>query len=108
RGEVFFPTPYLFTRNAYLLGYYRLLYGFSCKAFYEQGPFKRFQVLENDGRLGSRTNSDLPPLCRSLCATGGILLELMQPVSLSIVNELQILTLGAQFRGSGNVKIGQD
>jgi hypothetical protein len=29
-------------------------------------------------------------------------------VSLAVVNELQILTLGAQFRGSGNVKVGQD
>jgi hypothetical protein len=43
RGEVCFPVPYLLTRNPYLLGYYRLLYGFSCKAFYDQGPFKRFK-----------------------------------------------------------------
>jgi hypothetical protein len=103
RGEAFFPVPYLLIRNPHLLGYYRLLYGFSCKAFYEQGPFKRFQRLENDGRLESRIAPQIPSLCRSLCATGGLLVELIEHVSLSVVNELQILTLGAQFRGSGNV-----
>src|SRR5207249_1518742 len=43
RGEVCFCVPYLFTRKPYLLGYCRLLYGFSCKEFYDQGPFKSFQ-----------------------------------------------------------------
>jgi len=108
RGEVFFPVPYLLMRNPHLLGYYRLLYGFSCKAFYEQGPFKPFQGLENDGRVDLRIEGQIAPLCRSLCATGCFLVALIEPVSLSIVNELQILTLGAQFRGSGNVKVGQD
>ena len=56
RGEAFFPVPYLLHRNPFLLGYYRLLYGFSCKAFYEQGPFKRFQRLETDGLVESRTS----------------------------------------------------
>ena len=108
RGEVCFPAPYLFRCNPYLLGYYRLLYGFSCKAFYDQGPFKRFQPLENDGKLPSHLEPLIPAFCRSLVTTGEILLELINPVSLSIVNELQVLTLGAQFRGSGNVKVGQD
>jgi hypothetical protein len=108
RGEVFFPVPYLFDRNPFLLGYFRLLYGFSCKAFYDQGPFKHFQAMENDGAIPSRVARFIPAFCRSLARTGEILLELMNPVSLSIVNDLQVLTLGAQFRGGGNVKIGRD
>jgi len=108
RGEVCFPVPYLFTRNPFLLGYYRLLYGFSCKAFYDQGPFKRFQTLENDGKIQSHILPLITSFCRSLAATGEKLLEFIDPVSLSIVNELQVLTLGAQFRGSGNVKVGQN
>jgi hypothetical protein len=108
RGEAFFPVPYLLSRNPFLLGYYRLLYGFSCKAFYEQGPFKRFQRLENDGLVESRIEAQIPSLCRTLCATGSLLVELIEHVSLATVNELQILTLGAQFRGCGNVKVGQD
>lgn len=108
RGEVCFPVPYLFSRNPYLLGYYRLLYGVSCKAFYDQGPFKRFQPLENDGAIHARLEPLLPAFCRSLTKTGEMLIELINPVSLSIVNELQVLTLGAQFRGSGNVRVGQN
>jgi len=108
RGEAFFAVPYLLVHNPFLLGYYRLLYGFSCKAFYEQGPFKRFQRLENDGLVESRIEPQVPSLCRTLCATGSLLVELIEDVSLATVNELQILTLGAQFRGSGNVKVGQN
>ena len=108
RGEVCFPVPYLFRLNPYLLGYYRLLYGFSCKAFYDQGPFKRFQSLENDGTVQNRLESLIPAFCRSLAKTGEMLLEFVNPISLSTVNDLQVLTLGAQFRGSGNVRVGQD
>jgi hypothetical protein len=108
RGEVCFPVPYLFSRNPYLLGYYRLLYGFSGKGFYDQGPFKRFQSLERDGKIQRELEPLIPPFCRSLAATGEMLVELIDAVSLSIVNDLQILTLGAQFRGSGNVKVGQN
>ncbi len=108
RGEVCFPTPYLFHRNPYLLGYYRLLYGFSSKAFYDQGPFKRFQSLESDGAIRNHLQSLIPAFCRSLAKTGEMLVQLISPVTLSTVNDLQVLTLGAQFRGSGNVKVGQD
>ena len=34
RGELLFPVPCLFERNPKLLGYYRLLLGFSQKVFY--------------------------------------------------------------------------
>ena len=51
RGEVFFPVPYVLSRNPFLLGYYRLLLGFSRKAFYEQGPFKTFACLEDQGKV---------------------------------------------------------
>jgi hypothetical protein len=45
RGELFFPVPYLIKANPHLLGYYRLLYGFSQKDFYSQGPFGSFGPL---------------------------------------------------------------
>jgi hypothetical protein len=34
RGEVIFPVPLLLTANPFLVGYYRLLLGFSQKEFY--------------------------------------------------------------------------
>jgi hypothetical protein len=46
RGEIFFPVPYVIARNPFLLGYYRLLLGFSRKAFYEQGHSSAFTVLK--------------------------------------------------------------
>lgn len=107
RGEAFFPVPYLLGSNPYLLGYYRLLYGFSGKAFYGQGPFKQFQRLENAGVIQDRIAPQVPALCRSLCATGGLLVDLIEPLSLGAISDLQVLTLGAQFGGSRNVKVGQ-
>jgi hypothetical protein len=108
RGEVCFPVPYLFRRNPHLLGYYRLLYNFSCKAFYDQGPFKRFQTLENEGIIRHNLEALIPAFCGSLAKTGEMLLKAVNPVSLFVVNDLQVLTLGAQLRGSGNVKLGQN
>jgi hypothetical protein len=37
RGEVLFAVPLLLTANPFLLGYYRLLYGFSQKEYYGKG-----------------------------------------------------------------------
>jgi XcyI restriction endonuclease len=54
-----------------------------------------------------RIEPSLPALCRSLCATGGMLVEAIKDVSLGAVFELQLLTLGPQFKGGGNVKVGQ-
>ncbi len=108
RGEAFFAVPYLLNRNPFLLGYYRLLYGFSGKAFYGQGPFKRFERLESAGVIDARIAPQVPALCRSLCATAALLVERIDPLSLAAINDLQVLTLGAQFGGSRNVKVGRD
>jgi hypothetical protein len=37
-----------------------------------------------------------------------MLVEWINPIGIGIVSELQLLTLGAQFRGSGNVRLGRD
>jgi hypothetical protein len=50
RGELLFPVPYLLRRNPYLLGYYRLLYGFSQKEFYA-GGFSKLRAMESDAAL---------------------------------------------------------
>jgi len=47
RGEIVFAVPYILRANPKLLGYYRLLLGFSQKQFYGSpygfGPFKRMR-----------------------------------------------------------------
>jgi hypothetical protein len=106
RGEVFFPVPIVLRSRPQLLGYYRLLYGISQKEFY-QTPFGLFRLMEEKNRLSERAEPLLPALCHSLIATASQLLVAIQPISESTLHDLQMLTLGPQFRGSQNVNIGQ-
>lgn len=107
RGEVLFPVPYLLQENPYLLGYYRLLYGLSQKEFYNKGPFGRFIGMEERGEVAARIESLLPALCRSLVATGELLVEGVETLTLEHILELQLLTVGPYLRGSENTRIGQ-
>jgi hypothetical protein len=105
RGELAFPTPYLLEMNPHLLGYYRLLLGFSKKHFYDQGPFRQFKVMEEAGHL-PRFPERISALCRSMIESAWILVNATDPVTKSELHELTLLTLGAQFRGSANNQIG--
>jgi hypothetical protein len=108
RGEVFFPVPCLLETNPCLLGYYRLLLGFSQKEFYAKGPFGRFKQLEARGDIPPAISGLIPDLCASLNGSSAQLAESIDTVSLSLVHELQLLTLGPQLRGSENTRVGQD
>ncbi len=108
RGEVFFPVPCILKAYPYLLGYYRLLYGLSQKEFYGKSPFNRFKRLEESGDIpGTISCEDIEKLCKSLIGTACILVESMDSMSVDIVSHLQLLTLGAQLRGSYNNAIGE-
>jgi hypothetical protein len=106
RGEIFFPVPYLMEANPFLLGYYRLLFGVSQKEFYK-APFGTYKVLEEEGTIPDRLKTKMLPLCKSLISTGQILVDGIDTLSLPIVQDLQILTVGAYLRGSENNTIGQ-
>lgn len=107
RGETFFPVPCSLQANPFLLGYYRLLYGHSQKAFYGKGPFGRFRTLEERGNIPDRVRSSIAALCQSLIRTGETLVDSIDELSLAAVHDLQLLTIGPQFRGSENTRIGQ-
>jgi hypothetical protein len=107
RGEVFFPVPCLLHTRPALLGYYRLLYGFSQKEFYTHGPFGAFRVLEERDEIPRRLSERVSALCTSLVATGCALVEALTHPSLECAHELQLLTLGPQLRGSRNTNEGQ-
>lgn len=64
--------------------------------------------MEDRGKLSSAIEPCLEPLSRSLIATAELLLGQVDPVALDPLNDLQILTLGPQLRGSHNVDIGQE
>ena len=107
RGEVFFAVPCIVHKNPHLLGYYRLLLGFSQKEFYAKGPFGRFKKLEEDGEITSATRPAIPALCKSVIASAEMLVEGIDQLSLDLVRSLQLLTVGAQLRGSENTRLGQ-
>jgi len=107
RGEVLFPVPAVLSANPFLLGYYRLLYGFSQKEFYSKGPFGRFKRLEEKGELPQAQEDLLVPLCRSLITAAEQLVTGLDQWTLRTIRDLQLLTLGPQLRGSENTRIGQ-
>lgn len=109
RDEEVFPTPSLLLEKPTLVGYYRLLLGASQKQFYASGsgtgPFK---AMEERGAVAERAEAGLPAFCRAM---GVVLADLVLQLSPSAtprdIEELPLLTLGSQFQGSNNNRIGQ-
>jgi hypothetical protein len=107
RGEVFFPAPCLLRRDPSLLGYYRLLCGFSQKEFYK-GAHAKVKGWEEKGKISPATANLVVPLCENMIESVGFLFDVIDPLELHLVGDLQLLTLGAQLRGSRNVDVGQE
>jgi len=107
RGELIFPIPLLLSTNPFLLGYYRLLLGFSQKEFYSKGPFGAFKSMEESGRLSKIAIKNLELLCKSLIKTAESLITQIEDFNSTSLSELQLLTVGPQFRGSKNNEYGQ-
>lgn len=105
RGELVFAVPYVLSSKPALIGYYRLLLGFSQKEFY-RGSFGRFKRMESDNLLTEATSNLLRPLCESLIESAWILINGLPDLSHDTLNALTLLTLGPQFRGSRNVNLG--
>lgn len=74
RGELMFVVPSVLTNNPRLLGYYRLLYGFSQKEFYKSGIGGQFKALEVSGSLTQRNAAALSEFCRAMAEAGAFLL----------------------------------
>lgn len=109
RGELMFPVPIVLAAKPRLLGYYRLLYGYSKKEFYTASTGAgRFNGMEERGVLASRNVAELAPFCLALCKAGTLLLAGLGVSKLSpgLLDQLTILTLGPQLRGGANVKKG--
>lgn len=109
RGELVFPVPCLLQANPYLLGYYRLLLGFSQKEFYTtKFGVSGFKSMEVKGILTSKNSSALPDLCRGMVESAVALVDGIgiDRVSKDILDDLTLLTVGPQLRGGANVKKG--
>ena len=109
RGELVFPVPCLLKANPYLIGYYRLLLGFSQKEFYTtKFGISGFKSMEVKGSLTKRNADALPNLCRSLIESAISLIDGIgvDRISKEFLDDLTLLTVGPQLRGGANVKKG--
>ncbi len=111
RGELLFAVPTVLEENPYLLGYYRLLMGYSQKEFYGQdkgfgaGPFK---CMETRGTINKYIVDDIPELCMAFCRAASSLLHGIETLSPSkeLLDDLALLTVGPQLRGGANSQRG--
>jgi len=109
RGELLFPVPCLLTKNPKLIGYYRLLYGFSQKAFYSADfGLAIFKPMEDRGTISEGIAGSIPSLCRALSGCASSLLKGVGEDRLTkeFMDDLSLLTLGPQLRGGANVRKG--
>jgi hypothetical protein len=105
RGELLFAVPSMLVANPRLLGYYRLLLGYSQKEFY--GPAcgaGRYKSMEERGERGKLEPADIDHMCNALCAAASALLEGVGTDQLGreLLDDLTLLTLGPQLRGGAN------
>lgn len=109
RGELLFAVPSVLEINSRLLGYYRLLLGYSQKGFYTAATGAgMFKSLEEKGLLSQKQRNALPELCRALNVSAKYMLEHLedQMISTGFFDQLTLLTLGPQLRGGANVQKG--
>ncbi|MFA4940415.1 XcyI family restriction endonuclease [Brevundimonas sp.] len=109
RGEMMFPVPAILKENPKLIGYYRLLYGFSQKEFYTSATgFGRLKRMEEKGVIAPSVLADLPAACDALGQAGAVLLSAIgsKKISAGLLDDLTLLTLGPQLRGGANVRKG--
>lgn len=111
RGELLFAVPVVLEQNPYLLGYYRLLMGYSQKEFYSRdkgfgtAPFK---AMETKGKIAKNIADDIPDLCMAFCRAASTLLhgiEALEPTK-ELLDDLVLLTVGPQMRGGANNQRG--
>ena len=101
RGELVFPVPLILEANPRLLGYYRLLYGFSQKEFYTAATgVARFHSMEKADAPTKTNKGELAALCAAIAPAGHALLEGIGANRLSreLLDDLTLLTSGPQLR----------
>ena len=113
RAELLFAVPAILEKNPYLLGYYRLLMGYSQKEFYGRDKgfgVGRFKSMEEKGKTSKTVAAELPDLCAAFCATASSLLAGVGAlrVSREFLDDLTLLTVGPQLRGGANNRRGTD
>lgn len=111
RGETVFAVPLVLTASPYLIGYYRLLLGYSQKQFYtSKTGASCLRTMEMKGVLTNKAAESLDDACTEFARVADMLVQgLGSKLSAqALPHELSLLTLGAQVRGGANNKRGSD
>lgn len=109
RGELVFAAPSVLSANPRLLGYYRLLLGYSQKEFYTAATgASSLKALETSGKLSPKASLLLPSFCAALNKAAASLVQGIGPnaISRALLDDLTLLTFGPQLRGGANVRRG--
>ena len=109
RGELLFAVPCLLRAAPRLLAYYRLLLGYSQKAFFNKATgASAYKVMETAGRIPTKADNQLGQLCTALNEAAVSLIDGigLERISKSLLDDLTLLTLGPQLRGGANVRKG--
>jgi hypothetical protein len=102
-------VSYVVEHNPRLVGYYRLLLGFSQKQFYgKECGFGIFRSMEDKGILAERQRPYLQEFCGCLCKSAQHLIQGVDFLSENTVHDLTLLTLGPQLRGGANNIFGTE
>ncbi|HEX5716283.1 MAG TPA: XcyI family restriction endonuclease [Thermoanaerobaculia bacterium] len=110
RDEFVFPVPVVLKAMPTLVGYYRLLMGIPKKTFYASpSGMALFQSMEISGIIRERQERALPDFCRAMAISlAELVVQISPAITMQDVEELPLLTLGQQFQGSNNNRIGQE
>lgn len=109
RDEEAFATAAILRRAPGTLAYYRLLLGVSQKQFYTTATgLGLFKSMEERQIIASAADGLIDDLCRDINAGLAALLQALPHATLrSDIDQLPLLTLGAQADGSWRGQIGQ-
>lgn len=105
RGELLFATPALIRANPRLIGYYRLLLGYSQKEFFTAATgASMYKSAEVRGKLNAAAGTHLEAFCLALNVAADSLAMGVghKKLTRELLDDLSLLTLGPQLRGGAN------
>jgi hypothetical protein len=107
RGELVFPVPSIIKHSPSLLGYYRMLLGFSKKEFLKRGYGAWIKAEENE-QLSNFNEQNLEQYCSYLIDYLTTLIDAMNQFEERDLSDLTLLTLGPTLQGGRNTIIGSN
>ncbi|HYS36381.1 MAG TPA: XcyI family restriction endonuclease [Pseudonocardiaceae bacterium] len=109
RDELIFAAPCILRMSPATLGYYRLLLGVSQKRFYTKATrLSIFKSMEDRGIIHDDAESRIASLCSTMNeAMSGLVTAILRGDLQADIDQLPLLTLGAQADGSWRTRIGQ-